>query len=103
MVQPELAEVAKSVIAPPPLPPLNTNSDNMVKEWDYWKRTFERYCRLAKLVEESDKIDVFYAFIGRDTEEYLRDMPNFAELNSINNLLEAVQSKYNKIPNMLAL
>ena len=88
-------------INPPSLEPLNTMCEDMLGEWEYWKRSFERFCRLAKLTSEADRIDVFYAYIGRDTETYIRDLPNFTDLDSIAKLIEVVQSRYTKSPNIL--
>jgi len=97
-----MSEVAsKPIVGPPSLSPLNVNSENMLKEWEYWSRSFERYCRLAKLTVEEEMIDVFYAYVGRETEEYLRDLPNFAELKTIASLMTVVQARYTKIPNVL--
>ena len=86
---------------PPSLSPLNITSENMLKEWKYWQRSFSRYCRLVKLSSEEDKIDIFYAYIGRSTEEYLRDLPNFAELNTVVKLMEVLERRYSKSPNIL--
>ena len=88
-------------INPPSLSPLNVNCSNMVKEWEYWHRSFVRYCRLAKLTGEADKIDMFFAYIGRTTEEYLRDLPNFTELDTVNKLMEVLERRYSKSPNTL--
>lgn len=91
----------KPVITPPPLMPLDVRNDNMVKEWDYWHRSYERYCRIAKVTKNEDKCDVFFAFIGRETEEFLRDLPDFDKLTKIEQLLEKVKSRYMKTPNVL--
>jgi len=47
------------------------------------------------------KIDVFYAYVGWDTEDYLRDLPDFAALNTVKSLLDKVKSRYTKTPNIL--
>ena len=88
-------------IVPPTLSPLNVNSDNMVCEWQYWRRSFERYCRLASISSEENMKDIFYAYIGRQTEEYIRDLPNFGNLVTVAQLLGVVESRYSKAPNTL--
>ena len=93
--------VPKSVLVPPPLYPLNTQSDDMIKEWEYWERSFERYCRMTGQENESQKQDILFAYIGRELEEFLRNLPNFNQLNTTAHLLEAVRARYTKTPNVL--
>jgi len=88
-------------VIPPTLEPLNTKSDDMIKEWAYWQRGFERYCRLIRSSTEGEQKDIFFAFVGRETEEYLRDLPDFGDLNTMRELLDKVGSRYKRTPNVL--
>ena len=95
----EAVNSVKGLVLPPNLSPLNLKSDNMLREWEYWHRSFERYCRMAKLVKEEDKKDVFFSYIGRETEDYIRDLPNFDSLTTCAQLVEVVRARYTKVPN----
>lgn len=90
---------SKSLLLPPSLTPLNTQAEDMVKEWQYWERSFERYCRMAKLTKEEEKKDVFWTYIGRELEEFLRNLPNFDTMSTVADLLETVKQRYTKTPN----
>jgi len=46
-------------------------------------------------------VDCFYAYVGRETEEYLRDLPDFNTLNTVAKLIEKVKARYTKTPNKL--
>ena len=93
--------VSNISIIPPTLEPLNVRSDNMVKEWSHWRRSFERYCRLTKNNSEETRKDIFFSFIGRDIEDYLRDLPDFDSLDTINKLMDKVGGRYIRTPNTL--
>ena len=89
-----------STSAPHPQP-LDIRAPNMVNEWEHWKRVYERYCRMTKVTEEADKQDVFWSFIGRETEDYLRNLPNFDSLETVNSLLQVLAERFKLVPNEL--
>ena len=97
-------KVQPPTLPPPPLQPLNVNAENMVEEFAYWKRGYECFVHMAKLglTADQDKLDVLWAYIGRDTEDYLRNLPNFSNIeNSVNDLLTAITARYTKSPKVL--
>ena len=91
----------KVTVVPPALQPLNTKSEDMVREWSYWQRSLERYCRLSNLTKVQEKLDVFYAYVGRETEEYLRDLPDYSDTETVESLIAKVTNKYTRTPNIL--
>ena len=96
--------MAEAVIVPKVVPApefLNTKAENMVAEWDFWSRSFERFCRMSKLTADNDKVDAFYTYVGRETEEYLRNLPDFGTLKTVEDLLKKVKAKYTRAPNVL--
>lgn len=80
-------------MAPPPLAPFNTKADNMIRELEYWKRFSKIYCRIAKVTDKV-MLDVFFAYVGRDTGNFMRDLPNFYALKLVDNLIEKVSNCY---------
>lgn len=73
----------------------------MVNERSFWQLSFERYYRLINQTDKIRKIDIFFAFVGRDTEDYLRDLPDLDTLDTVQKLLDKVESRYTKNPNVL--
>jgi len=90
-----------ATVIPPSLEVLNTRSEDMVKEWAHWCRSFERYWRLTKSNSEEIKLDIFFTFVGREIEEFLRDLPDFDTLKTVAKLIDRVSARYTKTPNVL--